>query len=888
MTRPLCWLLLLATLACEGGGSDIGPSIAEIGDVDYRVLVQDDLGRPVVNAAVSIPGFAVAATGRLGRARITGRPSGNALITVDGTAASASDADRLGTIRVAALAPDGDELPYVVHLPDLASSAAVTVSAGMLAAPVAVDGVLGLTAGTAVVHGAATSIELRTATLAEGHLPGALPVPASGARLWSRGLFIDPPDATFAPGGALSLPNDLGLPPSSACELWGLDASGNWVLLGAGVADPSGTSINAAVGSIPGGGLYAFALPIATTTTLSARVVDGVIRPVAGAIVRVSSASTRTLADGSFTLPPIAAVDASGAPRDVALEVNGGRDLLPLRALGAFTLVPGQQSLTDVVLETAPVSIVRLQFVERGRAVANRRLRISTTQAPTVGVGVTDARGEATYEDQVTGFVGTLTSQIRNQASLFVTEVLSELPTGSHHVDLQIFAHEQGWLAARSRGGPTGTLVVDAVGTGPIRFASVVRGTIPGDGFVGQTEENGIVSTDYGNHSQATACIQTRATGLTVTSAFTLGEIDTSRIEIPLERARLMPAGAFDAHGLVSGQLVGGTAGAALRRVAATRAMDLEDWYDAVFEGEEISAVPRKVDPALTAGTDFTIGVPLPRGHLVAAEGMAAGGMFRLDRLGLLVGIEPTPGGEVRRDVTLDLVADTDFPVTGALVDLHPAIPVADLSFDLGIRLADGMIIDAVRDIDGNTSVSGTDVTFRLPALQGALAGARHLVAFGGSVTTGGKAIAQHTFIPLDGPSGASVSFLGVPDIVTPLPGETVSSSGFTVQFTVPPDTLYTVVELRGQTAGEERVWTAVQPGTIDNFVFRMLPPQVPQPLAPGLTWTLKVTAARVQTGPLTMHGQPYRSISQNWVGIGASEREVNGFSSTAIQITTN
>src|SRR5262249_23511009 len=156
-----------------------------------------------------------------------------------------------------------------------------------------------------VGQGAATSITLRTATLFEGHLPGVLPVPASGARLWSRGAFVDPPAATFAPGGALSLPNDLGLPPSAACELWSLDAPGRRTLLGAGVADPSGARINAATGSIPNGGLFAFAIPIATTTSLSGRVVDAVALPVEGAIVRVSNASTRTLRDGTFALPPI-------------------------------------------------------------------------------------------------------------------------------------------------------------------------------------------------------------------------------------------------------------------------------------------------------------------------------------------------------------------------------------------------------------------------------------------------------------------------------------------------------------------------------------------------------------------------------------------------------
>ncbi len=76
------------------------------------------------------------------------------------------------------------------------------------------------------------------------------------------------------------------------------------------------------------------------------------------------------------------------------------------------------------------------------------------------------------------------------------------------------------------------------------------------------------------------------------------------------------------------------------------------------------------------------------------------------------------------------------------------------------------------------------------------------------------------------------------------------------MRFTVPVSTLYTLVELRGTQAGEERVWKAVLPASFDEFTFRSLPPEVSQVLASGMTWTLEVTAARGSTCGRRSHGR--------------------------------
>ena len=117
---------LLATLfafgfvGChEGGGSDIGPTLPPGPTYDYRVLVYDDPGRPVVGARISVSGSAsTATTSHTGRAFYLESTSGNRLVTIEGTNAAAVDSSRLGSTIVAAVLPDGDELPYVVYLPD--------------------------------------------------------------------------------------------------------------------------------------------------------------------------------------------------------------------------------------------------------------------------------------------------------------------------------------------------------------------------------------------------------------------------------------------------------------------------------------------------------------------------------------------------------------------------------------------------------------------------------------------------------------------------------------------------------------------------------------------------------------------------------------------------
>jgi len=693
---------------------------------------------------------------------------------------------------------------------------------------------------------------------------------------------------TFSPGAQLSMPNDLGLAPNGMADLFHLDpTTGVWGRVGMGTVDASGTRIATPPGTVTVAGLYAFATTILTTTTVSGSVVDPLGQPIQGVMVRVPGANTVTMSDGSYVLAPIATTDAAGMPRDVVIEAHGGRDRMPVMTTSNVTLSPGTNQVGDLSLAAEWVSIFLVQMINQGEVQPGRRVRVSGNTGLQRAVGVTDASGQVSFVNQsANGYTGLLTTRLLDADSVDLTQAAIFVGAGTHSTSLQVFSQMQGSWTPRSGGGPTATYVVDREGTGPVANAAVVQGDVPQQGYVGLTPDSGAISGTYGDVGQATASIATSAGGVAVVSAFTMVDINSARIELPLLRAT-EPTGAFDSHGLVCGTLQ--SAGSGTHQVRATRTISIDDWYDEVFFDLDVEGdVPIKVDPAVTGGLAFRIGVPLPSGNLVGLELTAGSNGPALDRFGFVAGLQPVAGGEIDRDLMLEYVPDTQFRISDALTNLSSTIAPATLTFDLALGLASGEFVDVARGIGGNMSASGTNLDLTLPALSGALAGGTYYVALHGTSITGGKVVSQQTFTPLDGSTSPYVRFLDVPDIDSPAPGATVSATGFTVQFTIPISTLYTLIELRAVGSSDERVWSAVLPASIDSFTFRELPPESPQPITPGLTWELKVTAARIETGPLSTVPDAYTRVTENWVGLSAAEQQVNAYSSTAITVTTN
>jgi hypothetical protein len=890
--------LLLALAACTGQGSDIGPRLQPIDGNDYRVLVHDDAGRPVCNAIVRISGVSGFATsGRGGRAIVYPEPSGTRLLTVEGATASARDGDALATLGLQVDMPQRGELPFVLHLPDLAGSAGLTLTTGVQATASSLDdsatsgAILGIAAGTVVSLGASATVTLRTGGLRALHLPGDLPATPGFVRLPGAAAFVDPGGVSFVPGASLSLPNDLGLPAAAGAELFRVDpADGRWRSVATGVVEPGGVRIAAPAGAVEGGGLFCFAIEVPVSTEISGRLLDVLGAPLDGVLVRAAHAHTRTRADGRFDLPSIAAVDGAGTARTVTVECHGGRNLRPSGTDVTVALTPGALDLGDILLESEPVVGVRTLLVTRGRRDAARRMRLSSAEGFGVGIGVGDDRAEASFEEVRSGaFLGMLTSRPKDVNRMFRAETLVFAPRGFQRLDMTVFGREEDFLSQRGGRGSTNTVVVDRDGTGPLRYASVVNGSVPGEGFAGLTNSRGLITANYGSGAgaQVTASFASGNSGRTVRSAFTIVDLDSARTEVPLERVRAAPLGAFDRHGLVGGAITGSAGAGKVRRLRSTRRLSLEDWYDDVFEGRGLpGAVPRKLDPETSGGTAFLIGVPTPIGSLAAVEGTAAGGLT-IERLGIAAGLRAVSDGVLARDLALDLPADTAFTLGGALVDLDATIAPGSLAFDLAVELASGELVDVARGVTGNFAASGPDAILTLPALGGALANARHLVALGGSATTGGVTRRQQVFAALRAGTPTATSMLAVPEIVQPAPGAVLPAAGFVVEWQHPSAALYTVVQLRAESPTEVRDWTAVVPGNLSTFRFRELPREAFVVLGPNITWTLTVRAERIGLGPLAGVRDAYRRVVQNWVGIGAAERQVDAFSSASITVTT-
>lgn len=887
------WTFALALLllpACrQGSGSDIGPILDRAPRDDWRVLVRDDQGRAVSGATVSVEGVtSTAITGRPGRGQIPTRFSGRRAIAVDASTASATDTDLLGNVTLAAETGGTDELPFVIFVPDLAGSSTLAIDTGVQGAPHTLDDSASSGVRLAIDFGATVDavtrprVTIRSGKLSTGHQPP-LPELATGVRVCAGAVVISPPTLTISPAATLSVPNDLAVASGASADVLFLDPiTGSWTVLGVATPSDGGTRLTAS-GVVTRGGLYAFATSAAITTTVSGRYLDLEGKPVSDVLVGLGEQRTRTGSDGAFTLAPVATQWADGSARTLALEAFGGRAVRSQRRVDAVPLVPGVRSVGDLTIDAPRVGTVRLLQVSNGNRDPGRRMRVSSVFGLSYGLGIGDDQGETTFEEQEHGQTATNTGWILDDHNYFLTELTNDLLDRDLVLDMRLFTREQPYWQGRPRG--TATYTLDRYGSGLIGGVKVARGQTPREGFVDETRLGRPVSTDYGLFGEITGSIQTTSAGRTVVSASSFVDPDSGRAELPIERAARGPIGAFDRHGRVVGSIRGATGPAT--RIRATRRLCLEDWYDAAwFDRAVLGDVPRKRDPEVAGGNAFDLGVPVPIGNLVAVTGTTNAGVLTAERMGWVGKLAPVEGAVVARDVELTLACDTAYSLPLALRNASPLFAASEFTFDLGVELSDGTLLDIARGLGGTSTTSSESLGLNLPSL--ALAGARRwLVALEATKTVSGKTITQKSFVPLAGTTGPSVTQLAVPDITAPAPGAAVSATGFTVSYTVPAGASYVEVEVRSETAGETRTWHAVVHPRYSSYTFRELPTECPQPLVAGRTWTVTVTAARIETGPFTLQEEIYNRCTTSWVGLSEATREVNAISSTAIQVTT-
>lgn len=886
-------LLLVGVASCvEGPGSDIGPRLQPLPGETCRVLVLDDQNRGVAAAVVQLPALGLrAASGKQGRAELFADPRGRQLVLIDGSHASATDGDRLGQLSFAVDLP-GAELPYTVHLPDTAASAAVTVATGVLLPGTTVDDTassgirLDLAPGTVASAAGATGVTLRTGRLQRDHLPGDLPPATTGPRLLSRGIYIDPPAVALTPPASLSVPDDLSLPSGGTAELYHLDAlTGEWRQV-PGVATASGGRLQFA-NAVEAGGLYVFATAVpGVGAEVRGRLIGVNNNALSGLLLRVDGRRTRSGGDGRFAVADLAPVLADGQPRTVTIEVAAGAFWLPVAA--SFEVSVGSGAVVDagdLSVDTVPAGMLRVQQIREGRPEALRRFSASSLDAGVAAVTFTDENGQAVVDDLPAGYFGYIEANPSGRTDVWYASAIPFFVEGRTRFDLnQFFVRRAFYRGTRS----VEAVAIDALGGGPLRDVAFVTGSVPGEGDAGRSRENGTIVVNRDFAGRGTGVRSTTREGRTVVHAFTYDQPDNDRLEFPLEVSRRTPRGAFDRHALVAGTLVGADP-LRQQRLRSTRRIELREWWDDVTGVVPIqSSLPLKVDPAVTFGS-FRVGVAVPAGQFVVAETSTAGGVATLHRLGARVDLKVGEGSEQQIDLPLQYAADQWFAVPDALLGLDPLVAVADLRFDLALLLPNGRVVDCVRTIGGNHAAVGSGLQFLLPALAGPLAGHRWLVALSAAGTAGGVEVQQRSLLELAG-SGAEtpVPLQPAPEILAPLPGAAVAADGFEVAFTVPPGTTHSTIELRSETSTDLLLWQVVVRPTVDRLSFWRLPAAVPTPLRAGRTYQLTVRSHRSDDGLLPPSPNQFREIVNFWWSLGAAERGENAIASRSITITAN
>ncbi|MBK8099915.1 MAG: hypothetical protein IPK26_22665 [Planctomycetes bacterium] len=888
-TRPLAsGLVVLA--ACNGRGSDVGPVLDRLPDASCKVLVLDDDNRGV-SAANVVTGAITAVTGRSGRTDLLADLRGEHVLFVSGAAAAAVAGDLLPDLRVREVFA-GQQLAKAVHLPDLSGSVGVELGFSVPGITVLDDTAtsgarieIPVGALTGAPPGLTSRYTLRTGSVTTEHLPGTLPTADSGARIFSRGIFVHDSTANFQPAATLEIPDDLQLVGGATASLFRLDqTSGSWVQV-AGTAT-SGAGRLRMTEAVTTFGIYAFAVDVAAVATVRGRVVDAVGAPLPCVLVHAGEARAETDSDGRFLLR-LGATMADGSARTVQLELHGGRCYLPITAVipTALPVGGGELQLGDVRLDTLPAGNLRVQMISRGRGDPFRRLAMSSLDGNVTITALGDERGQATFEDLPQGWFGFTTGSPLDARQVLLGQAVGFQQFGRRWTDISQFALDTFWfLGARN----SRTQALDWRGGGPVRGAAIVKGAVPDAGFVQFTREGGLVIANRAFDGRATAAVRTTGDGRTVTSAFTIVDPNGEHLEMPLQRADLTAPGQFDRHGVLQGALTGVALPSTLR-VRSTRPLTPAEWFDDVFLGVPVAvSLPVDVDPAVTGDPAFRIGIGLPLGQMAGVQGTTNSGDFTLERVGIVRGLATQQGTIVERDLALAAIADSTFVAAGAATGLDALLTGNDLQFDLALGTDDGLVTDVVRGVGGNHTIVGSDLQFRLPALTGGLAGGEWLVGLRATTTASGQTIAQHTLHRLRADTtAATVPFLAVPTIAEPVPDAVVPANGFTVRWTPPTDADYVTLELRHAVGAEQATWTAVVPGHHTEFAFVRLPSQAPTPLVAGRTYTLTVTAFRVDAGPYPTDPQLYRNVTTFWLSVEAFERGVTAVASRSFQITT-
>jgi hypothetical protein len=883
-------LTVVFAAACSGGGSDIGPRLDRIPDASTKVQLLDDLNRGVVSGRASVVGTTIEAlTGRNGRGDFLAAPRGDLIVRADGTNGAATAGDRLGILQVA-MTVNGTDLPAPIHLPELPDSASALLTTGLPSTNTVIESVGGtlvtVDSGVVINPGPIVPITVRVGDLSPEHLPGDLPFAGSMTNLFGRGVFVDPPDATFTPGLDIDVFDDLSLAGTPA-TLYRLDSdTGEWVSVGS--ANATGDRIQLA-GVLTRGGLYAFGIGV-PDRTVTGRVLDVFGNPVGDVMVRVDHRVGVTGGDGRFSIDFVPATLADAAtPRDAVIELFAGGIWLPVVA-GPF-LVAVSASMTtaavdagDLTLDTVLAGNIRVQQVVRAREDPFQPARYSSVDGDVALLTISDARGQAMFEDVPAGFFGFQEARRRSRREVFYGQAVGFLEGGRRWLDNYQFLFDRAWfVGTRSTKG----YVCDSIGGGPLRDVAVVEDSLPNIGFLAYSRENGLVFAERGFHGRATATLRTSRDGQAITHGYSVVSSNSDHFEFPLRRVLRTPLGAFDRYGLIAGDLTGAD-GAALHSIRTTRRITQQEWWDDIVEGVPLqSSLPVDIDPA-TTHLEYQVGMDASGGHLAAIEFLAPSGRNTLQKMGVLSSYQAIEGSLAEVDVPLDLDADTEFSLIGATASavIDPEVDLDTLDLALGLIRENGSLVDVARDLGGSyDTITPDTLKFTLPALAGDLLNNQWLALLSGTKTTTGVTSSHASLIAMSGQSTSGFTIPEFPTLTAPVANAEVSANGFTTSFTLPAGAVGGALELRSLDSNDLLLWQVlVRPGTTD-FTFVLLPVEAETPLQPGRTYTLTITAwfGVIDIESPNVFGD-FASYAQT---IGLIEAGVTQISRRSISITT-
>lgn len=891
MYRYALFLAILCQASCSSGdGSDIGPSRPDLPDGSCKISVFDDSGRGVVGARVAVHGSGLQAiTGHNGRGDLRNNVSGSIVFSVDGANAAASHGDDLGRLTVAALVQSRD-IPFPVYLPDLQGSNGLGLTVGTQATTSVLDDLassgarITIPSGSSLgMPGAVADIRLRSGSLQPQHLTAGLPDHPASAWLFGRGIYIDPPEATFFPAVDLEVADDL-LLGSLTATLFHLDQlTGTWQVVADGLVSQAG--LLQATGLLARGGLYAFGC-LVTAGAVTGKIVDASTPPrgLPGMQVMVDGRPFSSGSDGVFTAVGIPATVGVGTRRSAQIVVHAGGSWLPA-TLAASVVMNGGATVNagDLVLDTLPASTIYMQMIRRGRADGLRSSAVSSLFGGVALATLADSNGQAVFEDVPSRWFGFQSGYPLDREQIYYAQGVSFIPDGRRWQNAtQFIDRRQWWSSPRSQR----LLATDSVGGGPLRSVAFVKGRSSGTGLIGITREGGSLLANRDSAGRITGVLESTRGNEVLVHALSIERPSGQVVEFPLEQLRRSPLGAFDRHGVLQGRLTS-VDPSREHRIRATRRFELQEWWqEVVAGGPVISRLPVDIDPALTHD-EFRTGLAARVGHVVAAETSNSGGVDRLEKLGLITDLRVADGSVSNADIDLAHVASVSFRAPNLLALLDPAIPIADLRMDLALQQPSGLGIDVARGLGGNHAASGDDLVVTLPGLGGALAGHRWWGILSGEATVGGQEVGQGVLLRFQ-PAAVPVSFLPLPAITAPAPGATVDPQGFTVEFSLPSGAVYGLLELRSESPGETLVWQAYVPPSLTTFAYVRLPTQAANPLRSGKTYRLRLSAFGSRTGILVGAGRPYQKSTSTLQSVGAIERGVDCFSSQSILLQTN